>query len=72
MDLPKVKARFGFMNRIIVDKCPYCDKAHYHLQGGSDDNYQRLADCFKGEYILTFEPSSGYYSMDGEIKKFGD
>lgn len=60
MELPKAKAHFGFMNRIIVDKCPYCGKTHYHSQGGSDDNYQRLADCFKGKYISTFEKEKNH------------
>lgn len=52
--VPKVKARYGFRDRIVVDVCLYCGKAHYHNPGGPDDDLQRLADCFKGEYILDF------------------
>lgn len=39
-------------NRIVVDVCPYCGWIHYHLPPIGDGI--RLADCFKGEYVLDF------------------
>lgn len=38
--------------RIIVDRCPYCGKTHTHLDAVGR---QRMADCFRGEYVLVFE-----------------
>lgn len=52
----KAKARYGFRGRIVVDTCPYCSRTHHHNPGGSDDDLRRLADCFKGEYVLDFSP----------------
>lgn len=52
--IPKAKARYGFRGRIVVDVCPYCGKTHHHNPGPDDDDLQRLADCFKGEYVLDF------------------
>ena len=52
-DLPKAKARYGFRGRIVVDECPYCKKTHHHSPA-EEDSGQRMADCFIGEYILTF------------------
>lgn len=52
--LPRAKARYGFNNRIVVDKCPYCGKTHYHGMGPVGETSQRLAECFQGEYILNF------------------
>lgn len=48
-------ARVGY-DRIVVDVCPYCGKTHYHnfVRSGDDSN-QRMADCFKGEYILVYQ-----------------
>lgn len=53
-EVKEAKARYGFRNRIVVDSCPYCGRTHYHSRGGADDNLQRVADCFKGEYKLVF------------------
>lgn len=62
MDTPKVKARYGYgSGRIIVDACPYCQRAHYHnppVDGG-----QRMADCFGGEYILVFSDTAADVSL---------
>lgn len=63
-ELPQAHARFDGIGspvsgarRIVVDACPYCGRRHTHLEsiGGSN---QRMADCFQGEYILTFERKS--------------
>ena len=44
--------------RIIVDQCPYCGRMHTHLEViGRPDGNQRMADCFRGEYRLVFEPT---------------
>lgn len=52
-EIPKVKARYSLgTNRIIVDKCPYCGGMHYHSLPVGEG--QRLADCYKGEYVLDF------------------
>lgn len=48
----KAKARVGGTGRIVVDDCPFCHKTHYHMLPEGDG--QRLADCFRGEYILDF------------------
>lgn len=48
----KAKARWGF-NRIVVDDCPYCHRAHYHNAPIGEG--ARTADCFRGEYLLDFE-----------------
>jgi hypothetical protein len=54
MNTPKVRARIsGFRGRIVVDICPYCKGTHYHSPSSSQIEV-RLADCFKGEYILDF------------------
>ena len=56
--LPFAQARFSpSMNRIYVGKCPYCGKDHEHAPTlrRSDDRGQRMADCFKGEYVLRYE-----------------
>lgn len=51
--MQKVKARFGGSGRIVVDYCPFCHHTHYHNQPVGEG--QRMADCFKGEYLLDFE-----------------
>ena len=48
----KAKARWGF-KRIVVDDCPYCHRTHYHNAPVGEG--ARMADCFKGEYLLDFE-----------------
>ncbi len=50
--LIKAKARLGFRN-IVVDDCPYCHRTHYHNPPIAEG--VRMADCFKGEYLLDFE-----------------
>jgi hypothetical protein len=46
-------ARFGGTGRIVVDDCPYCHRTHYHNQPVGEG--RREADCFRGEYILSFD-----------------
>ena len=48
----KAKARYGFKN-IVVDDCPFCHHTHYHNHPVGEG--VRMADCFKGEYLLDFE-----------------
>lgn len=48
----KAKARWGFQ-RIVVDDCPYCHRTHYHNAPVGEG--ARMADCFRGEYMLDFE-----------------
>lgn len=40
--------------RIIVDSCPYCGHTHRHIEALGETANQRLADCFRGEYVLQF------------------
>lgn len=53
-ELRTAHGRYGYNGRIVVDKCPYCDKTHYHSLGDSRDDLVRLADCFRGEYKIVF------------------
>lgn len=62
-EIREAQARYGSggspasgARRIIVERCPYCGRAHTHLEVvGSPDSGQRMADCFRGEYKLVFE-----------------
>lgn len=58
---PRVKARYGFRHRIIVDDCPYCHDTHIHYPSfrGGDNNSRIWAACFKGTYILDFTAREG-------------
>lgn len=59
----EAQARYGGVGspasgarRIVVDRCPYCERTHYHLEVvGASDTMQRMADCLRGEYRLVFE-----------------
>jgi len=53
-EIPKVEARvmrFSPGGPVVCYyvTCPYCGKLHRHLPGGE---MRRMADCFKGEYVL--------------------
>lgn len=64
ISLPKASARFGFRGRIVVDKCPYCGGVHHHALAPDGRAGQRMADCFRGEYVLTFESPSSSIGED--------
>lgn len=51
---PKVYGFFGFRGTLVVPECPYCGGRHRHRQARGPDSYQRLADCFGGEYVIVF------------------
>lgn len=59
--VPEAQARYDGVaspsgaRSIIVDRCPYCQRMHRHMEVvGVKDAGLRMADCFKGEYQLTF------------------
>ena len=52
-DVPRVKAKRSG-DTIIVSKCPYCDRSHFHTKGERDNN-QCMSECGKGQYIFDFE-----------------
>lgn len=49
--VPRVRAIHIGRGRLVV-KCPYCGQSHYHNLTSAADSGQRMADCFRGEYIL--------------------
>jgi hypothetical protein len=51
-EVKTAKARVGGTGRIVVDDCPFCHRTHYHSFPIGEG--QRMADCFRGEYVLDF------------------
>lgn len=49
------KATIGYTTNSILAACPYCGNVHRHSLPVGDG--KRMADCFKGEYVLDFTPS---------------
>ncbi len=53
-ELPKAESeRGGKSGKSVSTKCPYCGNIHFHRLY-TNDNFIREADCFRGEYILSF------------------
>jgi hypothetical protein len=72
----KAFARFGGTGRIVVDDCPYCHRTHYHNPPVGEG--RREADCFNGEYLLSFEkpepaqPSAGVCTCADPVPSLED
>ena len=52
VEVREARGHYGFRGRIVVPRCPYCGCEHYHSSGGASDDYRRLADCYRGEYVI--------------------
>jgi len=51
LTLPQVRGSWA--GRRVSVGCPYCAQIHWHAQG-QDDEWQRMADCHRGEYLVVF------------------
>ena len=52
LELPRVRGQW--IGRRVAVRCPYCQELHWHMPG-PEDKWQRMADCYRGEYLVVFE-----------------
>ena len=65
--IPTVKASIGYKGRYIVT-CPFCKRTHTHNPPLGEG--QRMADCFRGEYIIVIaepEPTAAELIRESEV-----